>query len=165
MCEFIIIFSCFTGVATREHRSAFFSACDEAHVAACVLHVFFTWFHTLQELCCSVPSWVELLPLLERTYGADRCYMFQNNLFPTSVTLSPPASQGAPLRGRWVNVTGVNILAHLHQEPITKETQFSEFKIIVNPRAVFTPTVHGVLSSQNGCSWIDRNVARMYHTR
>ncbi|XP_039987320.1 uncharacterized protein si:zfos-464b6.2 isoform X2 [Xiphias gladius] len=117
----------------------------------------------------SVDSWLELLPLLEEKYGADRCYMFENNVFPNTVALPPPTSHTLPRRGRccrgWQAVSGVNILAHLYQEPIVEETQFSNFKIIVNPRAVFTPTVHGLLESEKGCSWVDRDIARLYHTR
>ncbi|XP_051255621.1 uncharacterized protein LOC127363140 isoform X1 [Dicentrarchus labrax] len=117
----------------------------------------------------SVNSWSELLPLLEKKYGADKCYMFENNVFPNTITLPPPTSETLPPQSRccpgWQNVSGVNILAHLYQEPIIKETHYSNFKIIVNPRAVFIPTVHGLLHSLNGCSWVDRNIARMYHTR
>ncbi|XP_022594108.1 uncharacterized protein LOC111216770 isoform X2 [Seriola dumerili] len=112
----------------------------------------------------SVNSWLELLPLLENKYGADRCYMFENNVFPITVTQPPPNSQTPPPQS-WQNVSGVNILDHLYHEPITEATHFSNFKIIVSPRAAFTPTVHGLLDSVNGCKWVDRNIARMYHTR
>lgn len=111
--------------------------------------------------CHSITSWSELLPLLEKKYGADRCYMFENNVFPNTVTL-PTLRPQSP---SWQNVSGVNILAHLYHEPIIAQTHFTNFKIIVNPRAVISPTVHGLLDSQKGCSWVDRNVARMYHTR
>ncbi|XP_028275133.1 uncharacterized protein LOC114444612 [Parambassis ranga] len=110
----------------------------------------------------SVSSWSELLPQLEQKYGVDRCYMFENNVFPN--TIKPPNSPTLPLLASWLNVSGVDILAHLYQEPY-EEIHKSNFKIIVNPRAVFTTTVHGVLHSQHGCSWVDRNMARMYHTR
>uniref|UniRef100_A0A8C4ENU6 Glycosyltransferase family 92 protein n=1 Tax=Dicentrarchus labrax TaxID=13489 RepID=A0A8C4ENU6_DICLA len=116
-----------------------------------------------------LPHWSELLPLLEKKYVSDKCYMFENNVFPNTITLPPPTSETLPPQSRccpgWQNVSGVNILAHLYQEPIIKETHYSNFKIIVNPRAVFIPTVHGLLDSLHGCSWVDRNIARMYHTR
>ncbi|KAA8579374.1 hypothetical protein FQN60_016804, partial [Etheostoma spectabile] len=111
--------------------------------------------------------WSELLPLLENKYGADKCYMFENNVFSVNHTLRPPTNQTPSPQGCCPgrqNVSGVNILAHLYHEPIIPETHYSNFKIIVNPRAVFTPTVHGLLSSMKGCSWVDRNIARMYHT-
>lgn len=111
-----------------------------------------------------ITSWSELLPLLEEKYGADKCYMFENNVFPITVTLPPPASLAPPPQS-WQNVSGVNILAHLYCEPIIAETHYSNFKIIVNPRAVFSASVHGLLRSQEGCSWVDRNIARLYHTR
>ncbi|KAM9852929.1 uncharacterized protein ACBR49_003804 [Aulostomus maculatus] len=112
----------------------------------------------------SVNSWQELLPLLEKKYGADKCYMFENNVFPNTVSLSPPSSR-TPGSPSWKNVPGVNILAHLHHEPIIPETHYSNFKIIVSPRAVFIASVHGLIESQAGCSWVDRDIARMYHTR
>ncbi|KAM3616564.1 uncharacterized protein V6R79_020008 [Siganus canaliculatus] len=127
--------------------------------------------HDVDELILpqSVSSWLELLPLLERIYGVDRCYMFENNVFPTTVHRPPPASVVVPPQSRccpsWKLVPGVNILSHLYHEPVVSDTHYWNFKIIVNPRAVFSPTVHGLLSSQNGCSWVDRNIARMYHTR
>ncbi|XP_071352811.1 uncharacterized protein [Trachinotus anak] len=109
----------------------------------------------------SVNSWLELLPVLEKKYGVDQCYMFENNVFPHDVEVSQPTS----CCPGWESVSGVNILAHLHCEPNTADTQYSNFKTIVNPRAVFTATVHGLLDQQKGCSWVDRNIARMYHTR
>ncbi|KAL7400045.1 hypothetical protein ABVT39_005695 [Epinephelus coioides] len=116
----------------------------------------------------SVNSWLELVPLLEMKYGKDKCYMFENNVFPNTVSLPPPTSQTLPPPSccpGWENVSGVNILAHLYQEPIITETHYTNFKIIVNPRAVFSTSVHGLLSSLIDCSWVDRNIARMYHTR
>ncbi|XP_018540771.1 uncharacterized protein LOC108888993 [Lates calcarifer] len=124
--------------------------------------------HDIDELILpqSVNSWLELLPQLEKKYGADQCYMFENNVFPITVTLPPPTSQTLPLQNHhWQNVSGVNILAHLYHEPIIPETHYSNFKIIVNPRAVYRATVHGLLKSVKGCAWVDRNIARMYHTR
>ncbi|KAF7662210.1 hypothetical protein LDENG_00242500 [Lucifuga dentata] len=109
-------------------------------------------------------SWKELLPVLEKVYGADRCYMFENNVFPNTIVLPPPNSQTPQhLNSRWQGVSGVNILDHLFHEPTNNK--WANFKTIVNPRAVITPTVHGVLHSQNGCASVNRNIARMYHTR
>ncbi|XP_039454198.1 uncharacterized protein LOC116321812 isoform X2 [Oreochromis aureus] len=122
--------------------------------------------HDIDELILpqNVTSWVELLPLLEKKYGANKCYRFENDVFPINFTFSPPASQSLPPQADWKNVPGVNILAHLYKEPVFIETRMN-FKIIVNPRVVFSTSVHGVLKSQHGWSWIDRNIARMYHTR
>ncbi|KAK9521137.1 hypothetical protein VZT92_020968 [Zoarces viviparus] len=123
--------------------------------------------HDLDELILaqSVKSWLELLPLLEKKYGADKCYLFENNVFPNTVP-PPPTSQTLPPQSccrSWQNVSGVNILAHLYQEPILNS--YESTKYIVNPRAVFSATVHGPLSSLKGYSFVDRNIARMYHTR
>ncbi|CAI5692612.1 uncharacterized protein si:zfos-464b6.2 isoform X1 [Oreochromis niloticus] len=122
--------------------------------------------HDIDELILpqTVTSWVELLPLLEKKYGANKCYRFENDVFPINFMSPPPASQSLPPQADWKNVPGVNILAHLYKEPIFSET-YSNFKIIVNPRAVFSTSVHGALNAQDGWSWIDRSIARMYHTR
>ncbi|CAK6981465.1 uncharacterized protein LOC128359973 [Scomber scombrus] len=114
----------------------------------------------------SVDSWSDLLPQLEKKYGEDGCYIFQNNVFPYTITVPLPASQKQPIESPgWKNVPGVNILAHLHQRPLTRENQNGNYKVIVNPRAVFQTTVHGLLKTERGCAWVDRNIARMYHTR
>lgn len=105
----------------------------------------------------SVTSWTELLPMLEKKFGPDKGYMFVNNVFPTTVT--------NPTTHVWQNVTGVNILAYLYREPFLKKTKYMNFKVIVNPRAVFSTSIHGLLKSKHGQSWIDRNIAQMYHTR
>ncbi|KAM4627509.1 uncharacterized protein ACJ7VT_002446 [Polymixia lowei] len=126
--------------------------------------------HDMDELILpqTVDSWGELLSLLEQENGPDFCYMFENNVFPTTVTLPPPTSQ-TPHRPHgccpgWQGVSGVNILAHLYHEPLDQEP-FRNFKIIVNPRTVFAATVHGLLNSQKDCLWVKSDVARMYHTR
>ncbi|XP_053177541.1 uncharacterized protein LOC128360996 [Scomber japonicus] len=114
----------------------------------------------------SVDSWSDLLPQLEKKYGVDKCYMFQNNLFPTNFMLPLPASQKQQIESPgWKCVPGVNILAHLHQRRVTRENEHFNFKVITNPRAVFRTSVHDVLDSENGCTWVDRDIARMYHTR
>ncbi|XP_041851069.1 uncharacterized protein LOC121646233 [Melanotaenia boesemani] len=113
----------------------------------------------------SVNSWLELLPLLETKYGLDKCYEFENNAFPKHISLPPPAPQTLPPQGCWENIPGVNILAHLYQEPASPQSWFENYKFIVSPRAVFTPTVHRVLSPEGICTVVDRNIARLYHTR
>ncbi|XP_026229576.1 uncharacterized protein LOC113171441 [Anabas testudineus] len=115
--------------------------------------------HDIDELILpqSVSSWTELLPMLEKKFGPDKGYMFVNNVFPTTVT--------NPTTHVWQNVTGVNILAYLYREPFLKKTKYMNFKVIVNPRAVFSTSIHGLLKSKHGQSWIDRNIAQMYHTR
>ncbi|MEQ2218490.1 hypothetical protein XENOCAPTIV_003918, partial [Xenoophorus captivus] len=90
--------------------------------------------------------------------------MFENNVFPNNVTLPPPKAQSLPKQDCWKEVPGVNILAHLHQEPIPEELLYMKFKIIINPRAVSSVSVHGVLNSDHGCARVDRNIAWMYHT-
>ncbi|XP_051813463.1 uncharacterized protein si:zfos-464b6.2 isoform X2 [Acanthochromis polyacanthus] len=122
--------------------------------------------HDIDELILpqTVSSWLQLLPLLEIRYGTDQCFMFENNVFPNSITLPDPTGRTIK-QDRWVNVSGVNILDHLYHEPIISKTDYTGFKIIVNPRLVFSTSVHGLLSSLGGCSWVNRNIARMYHTR
>lgn len=115
-----------------------------------------------------LPSWLELLPLLEETHGADLCYSFENNVFPTNVILAPPTSETLHPASLWhpgsQYAPGVNILAHLYQEPSEKFRDIKR-KMIVNPRGVFSPDVHGLAEAEFSCVSVDRNVGRMYHTR
>ncbi|XP_008424919.1 galactan beta-1,4-galactosyltransferase GALS3-like [Poecilia reticulata] len=121
--------------------------------------------HDVDELILpqTVKTWTELLPLLESKYTQNKCFMFENNVFPNNVTLP----RGGTDPARWRGVPGVDVLAHLHQEPVPKDHVYEKFKIIVNPRLVTAVSVHGVLQSHSmdGCAWVDRNIARMYHTR
>ena len=122
-----------------------------------------TAFKTLPIHICnhSITSWSELLPLLEKTYGAKQCFTFENNVFPNN----GPDTRPSFLPPDWQKAPGVNILTHLYHEPVSND--YSNFKTIVNPRVVFTLTVHGLLEpgTSEVCSWVDRNIARMYHTR
>uniref|UniRef100_A0A087XJ73 Glycosyltransferase family 92 protein n=1 Tax=Poecilia formosa TaxID=48698 RepID=A0A087XJ73_POEFO len=113
----------------------------------------------------TVDSWSQLLPLLEKRHGADRCFNFENNWFPTEFTERPPPPNVLPALGHWHNVFGVNILTHLYREPVKPKPVFNNYKIIANPRSVFVVTVHGVLRSQENCAWVDRKTAHMYHTK
>ncbi|KAL7400838.1 hypothetical protein ABVT39_018709 [Epinephelus coioides] len=114
----------------------------------------------------SVYSWSELLPLLEKKYGLDKCYLFDNTVFRSTITLPPPTNQTLlppSCCPGWQNVSGVNILAHLYREPVRKT--HSNTKVIVNPRAVFSMSVHTALKSQRGCALVNGTIALMYHTR
>lgn len=116
--------------------------------------------------CVSASSWTELLPLLEDKYGADKCYKFENNVFPNTLMHPPSAPQTLPPPvPSWHNVVGVNILSHLYHEPVDKNLRHYGAKYIVNPRVVYAPTVHSVLASRNGCSMVDGDIGRLYHTR
>uniref|UniRef100_A0A087XJK2 Glycosyltransferase family 92 protein n=1 Tax=Poecilia formosa TaxID=48698 RepID=A0A087XJK2_POEFO len=123
--------------------------------------------HDLDELILpqSVNSWTELLPLLEKKYGADRCYLFENSWIPTEFALPPPKPKALPPQDQWQNVSGVNILAHLYREPIVPRLRRRNFKVIVNPRAVFATSVHGVLKAKKSSVWVNRKIARMYHIK
>ncbi|XP_036070799.1 uncharacterized protein LOC112149611 isoform X2 [Oryzias melastigma] len=108
--------------------------------------------------------WLELLPLLEKKYGANKRYRFRSHVFPNNVLLPPPIFPNIPLQDGWGNVSGVDILSHLYREPLPS-TAWIDFKIIVDPRAVFWLSVHGALKSLNSFVWVRTDVARMYHTR
>ncbi|KAG7261725.1 hypothetical protein CRUP_036502 [Coryphaenoides rupestris] len=73
--------------------------------------------HDMDEIILpqTVDSWNEMLPLLESLHGADRGFMFENFVFPTSVG-------------------GVDILQHLHHEPPDALT-FTNVKVVVDPRS------------------------------
>lgn len=113
----------------------------------------------------SVNRWVELLPFLEKKYGANKCFSFENNWVPSEFALTPPAPLTLPKLNQWRNISGLNILKHVYSEPVKPKPVFNNYKIITDPRSVFIVTVHGVLRSQRGCSWVDRNIARMYHVK
>lgn len=120
------------------------------------------------ELPFFVPSWPEMLPLLEKSHGADQCYSFENNLFPINVILGPPKSETLHPDSIWrpssQDVPGVNILAHLYQEPSEKFIHIKR-KLIFNPRGVTSPDVHLLAQADITCSFVNRTVGRMYHTR
>ena len=103
------------------------------------------------------------MPLLELAHGVDRGYMFENFVFPTSISWAPPTHAGHLATG-WPQVEGVNILDHLYYEPLDTQN-FHNFKILVNPRAVRITSVHGLLDSAHGCVQVPSKVAHMYHTR
>ncbi|XP_008424927.1 uncharacterized protein LOC103475237 isoform X1 [Poecilia reticulata] len=113
----------------------------------------------------TVDSWTELLPLLKKKYGADRCYSFENNWIPMEFELPPPKPSALPAVDQWQNVSGVNILAHLYREPFIPSRRKHNAKILVNPRAVFATSVHRVLQPPKSCIWVDRKLARMYHIK
>ncbi|XP_056468350.1 uncharacterized protein LOC130406694 [Gadus chalcogrammus] len=123
--------------------------------------------HDMDELILpqAVDSWTELLPQLELKHGPGRSYVFQNHVFPTSISGTPsaPSSETRPTV-RWQEVEGVNILDHLYHEPPDTVT-WSNHKIIVDPRAVVQPTVHGLLNPTHITVTVPPSVARMYHTR
>ncbi|XP_059930868.1 uncharacterized protein LOC132474287 [Gadus macrocephalus] len=123
--------------------------------------------HDMDELILpqAVDSWTELLPQLELKHGPGRSYVFQNHVFPTSISGTPsaPSSETRPT-ARWQEVEGVNILDHLYHEPPDTVT-WSNHKIIVDPRAVVQPTVHGLLNPTHITVAVPPSVARMYHTR
>ncbi|CAL8332401.1 unnamed protein product [Boreogadus saida] len=114
--------------------------------------------HDMDELILprSVDSWTELLPRLELKHGPGRSYAFQNHVFPTSISGTPSSA------ARWQEVEGVNILDHLYYKP---PVMWNNHKIIVDPRAVVKPTVHGLLSPEHIAVTVLPGVARMYHTR
>ncbi|XP_034024948.1 uncharacterized protein LOC117509385 isoform X1 [Thalassophryne amazonica] len=123
--------------------------------------------HDVDELILphTVDSWSELLPQLEQKHGADLCFKFENTVFPNTIFTLPPTSPSPQLPvNLWQGVTGVNILAHLRYE-YSLSNKVYNFKIIINPRPVFSVTVHGVLESKKDCIWVSTSDARMHHTR
>lgn len=89
-------------------------------------------------------------------------------MFPTNVILAPPKSEVLHPASRWhpgsQRAPGVNILAHLYQEPSEKSSNIKR-KLIVNPRGVISPDIHELAQAEFICVKVDRNLGRMYHTR
>ncbi|KAL2096571.1 hypothetical protein ACEWY4_008719 [Coilia grayii] len=105
-------------------------------------------------------SWVELLPLLEQKYGVSTSFEFENNVFRNTWS----GRNAAQRPKEWRGVPGVDILDHVWREP-NDPNAFNNFKVIVNPRTVYSTSVHGLLSADSSGVRVDRNVARMYHIR
>ncbi|XP_053478616.1 beta-1,4-galactosyltransferase galt-1-like [Ictalurus furcatus] len=105
-------------------------------------------------------TWPELLPELERKYNRKLGFEFEAYFFPLSITdLKPEYSPAS-----WKKVTGVNILEHVYRLSNDPE-EFNNFKVIVNPRLVFSTTVHGFLQSVNDSIRVDPAIAHLYHVR
>ncbi|XP_038140762.1 uncharacterized protein LOC119783355 isoform X2 [Cyprinodon tularosa] len=113
----------------------------------------------------SVNSWLELLPMLEKKHGADSCYNFETHVIPSNFVKPPPEPVTLPPQDLWQKISGENILTHLYREPFHPFWGRQNYKIIINPRAVFELTVHGVLKSKKSCAWVDSNIARIYHIK
>ncbi|TRY89265.1 hypothetical protein DNTS_031838 [Danionella cerebrum] len=105
-------------------------------------------------------TWTSLLPKLEEFYGDSVGFEFENNIFP----FKQRACREYDI-SKWKHVKGTNILNYIHRLP-NVPNEFNNYKIIVNPRLVVKPTVHGILEGIYDDSLTVRvhpNVARMYH--
>ncbi|XP_053356096.1 glycosyltransferase family 92 protein F13G3.3-like [Clarias gariepinus] len=118
--------------------------------------------HDLDEFILPInfTTWSELLPKLERKYSQNVGFEFEAYLFPHSIIeLMPKYSPGS-----WKKVMGVNILEHVYRLS-NDHQEFNDFKVIVNPRLVFSTTVHGLLQSVNDSVRVDPEIAHIYHIR
>ncbi|XP_047678144.1 uncharacterized protein LOC113633961 isoform X2 [Tachysurus fulvidraco] len=106
-------------------------------------------------------NWAELLPELEREYGQEVGFEFENNVFPIYLK-DPKSKKYSP--DSWKKVPGQNILEYVYRL-INDPSKFNNFKVIVNPRLVFETTVHGFLKSMTGTVRVNVEVARMYHIK
>ncbi|XP_047678142.1 beta-1,4-galactosyltransferase galt-1-like isoform X6 [Tachysurus fulvidraco] len=106
-------------------------------------------------------NWAELLPELERKYGQEVGFEFENNFFPIYLK-DPKSKKYSP--DSWKKVPGQNILEYVYKL-INDPSKFNNFKVIVNPRLVFETTVHGLLKSMKGTVRVNPEVARMYHIK
>ncbi|XP_062860551.1 uncharacterized protein LOC134323063 [Trichomycterus rosablanca] len=118
----------------------------------------------LDEIILPVPvsleNWTELLRELERKYGRNVGFEFENNFFPLTIKETNP--DYSP--DSWKNVVGVNILKYMKKLRIDP-SKFNNFKVIVNPRLVYRSTVHGLLQSVGGTIRVDSNIAHLYRFR
>ncbi|CAJ1071520.1 galactan beta-1%2C4-galactosyltransferase GALS1 [Xyrichtys novacula] len=113
----------------------------------------------------TVNSLWELLPLLEREHGVDECYRIRNTVFPKNIELPLPSNKTLPPHSHWHKVPGVNILAHLYRVPDHPSTEYPQRKFIVNPRVVFSTSVHQLVNPHSICKEVDAKLARLCHTR
>ncbi|KAI4884533.1 hypothetical protein NFI96_005073 [Prochilodus magdalenae] len=105
-------------------------------------------------------NWATLIHQLNLTYPYHAGFEFENNVFPISFS-SPERPEYTDL---WKNITGVNILPHVYRIPVNPHV-FNNIKVIVNPRLVVRPTVHGILESKGGTIRVDSKIARLYHIK
>ncbi|XP_051953020.1 uncharacterized protein si:zfos-464b6.2 isoform X3 [Xyrauchen texanus] len=107
-----------------------------------------------------VKTWTELLPELEKSYGTDVGFEFENNVFSFQAKVQTEYE-----RKGWKNIQGANILQYVDRIP-NDPSSFNNFKILVNPRLVSQVTVHGLLKTVNPNKFtirVDHNIARLYH--
>ncbi|XP_063060591.1 uncharacterized protein si:zfos-464b6.2 isoform X1 [Engraulis encrasicolus] len=108
-----------------------------------------------------VDTWPELLPRLEQQHGTGvASFEFENNVFRNTQC----GRNAAQRPDEWAGVPGVDVLDHVWREPNDPHA-FNNIKTIVNPRAVYRATVHGVLWAEGASVRVDRELARLYHVR
>ncbi|XP_017556362.1 uncharacterized protein LOC108429227 [Pygocentrus nattereri] len=106
-------------------------------------------------------NWTTLIPHLEEIYQHHAGFEFENNIFPISLSSNKTPENTPDL---WKQFEGENMLPHVYRIP-NDPNEFNNFKVIMNPRLVFKPSVHGLLDSIGGTVRVDPKIARMYHIK
>ncbi|XP_068011789.1 beta-1,4-galactosyltransferase galt-1-like [Melanerpes formicivorus] len=104
------------------------------------------------------PDWKTMMHSLQQQNPGVGVFLFENHIFPKTVT-TPVFNISS-----WNAVPGVNILQHVHREPIIKK-KFNPRKIIVDPKKVIQTSVHSVLRAYGKSVKVPRDFALIYHCR
>ncbi|KAJ8386700.1 hypothetical protein AAFF_G00166490 [Aldrovandia affinis] len=103
-------------------------------------------------------SWVDMMAFLSLHHLDVASFTFENSVFRYDVS-----GDG----GRfdiWPTVPGVNILRHVHREPL-RPYVFNACKLVLNPRAVVWTSVHNTLWQHGATLRVPSSVARLHHYR
>ncbi|NXU53092.1 GALT1 galactosyltransferase, partial [Turnix velox] len=104
------------------------------------------------------PDWKTMMSSLQKQHPGAAVFRFENHIFPKTVS-----TQVFNISS-WNSVPGVNILHHVHREPLKKNV-INPRKMIVDPRKVIQTSVHSVLHAYGKSVNVPMGVALIYHCR
>ncbi|KAL4609363.1 hypothetical protein GN956_G23795 [Arapaima gigas] len=103
-------------------------------------------------------NWIDMMHYLSLGHMGVESFLFENNVFRHRIVGDDGKFD------LWPHVPGVNILRHVHREPL-KLLTFNARKMIVNPRAVVWTSVHMVWEQMGATLLVPASVARLQHCR
>ncbi|KPP58236.1 hypothetical protein Z043_123956 [Scleropages formosus] len=103
-------------------------------------------------------NWADMMSYLSMGHLGTESFFFENNVFRHRVVGDDSKFD------LWADVPGVNILRHVHREPL-RFLAFNARKMIVNPRAVVRISVHKVPWQMGARLRVPGSVARLHHCR
>ncbi|XP_076857532.1 uncharacterized protein LOC143511777 [Brachyhypopomus gauderio] len=101
----------------------------------------------------------QLMDELQKRQPYAATFIFQTHVFSKNVARRSDRFD----LPQWRHVPGVNILRHIHREPIRWSVN-NPSKMIVNPRKVTQTSVHRVIKSSGGTFWVPNYLAIVLHT-
>ncbi|XP_036385678.1 beta-1,4-galactosyltransferase galt-1-like [Megalops cyprinoides] len=103
-------------------------------------------------------SWRDMMAFLSQRHLGVESFAFDDYVFRQEVF-----GDGGTF-DKWPDVPGVNILRHVHREPLTR-FGFNARKMVVNPRAVVWTSVHSTLWQRGATFKVPSVVGRLHHCR